>query len=157
MQELVMSILESCSLFQEFSPTALHPIAELATVQAYESGAFIFQGGEPARYFYVLEEGRIRLRFSEGGQVAYTLNTPGDFFGWSSLVNQAEYTLSAQCVSRVTVMRLESLRFLEIVESDPRAGLIFYRHLADFIGQRLFRSYKATVSVHGERSSLSYG
>jgi len=152
-----MSILESCSLFQGFGEKALRPIAELATPQSYAPGMFIFQGGEPAHYLYVLEEGRIRLRFSEGGQVAYTLNAPGDFFGWSSLLHQSEYTLSSQCVSQVRVIRLESARVLEALERDPAAGMAFYRHLADFIGQRLFSSYKATVFVHGERSSLSYG
>ena len=152
-----MSILESCSLFQGFSEKTLDAVAELATTQSFESGTFIFQGGEPACYLYLLEEGRVRLRFSEGGQVAYMLNAPGDFFGWSSLLNQAQYTLSAQCVSKVSVIRLETVRLLGILENDPGAGLIFYRHLANFIGQRLFSSYKATVFVHGERSSLSYG
>jgi len=152
-----MSVIENSTLFQGFSKEALEQVQEIVERKSYPPGAFIFQGGEPADYLYVLEEGRVRLRFGQSGQVAYALNEPGDVFGWSSLVNQKEYTLSAQSVSAVGVARFEKDRLLRILDSDAPSGMAFFRHLGELIGQRLFDSYKATVSVHGERSSLSYG
>jgi CRP-like cAMP-binding protein len=152
-----MSIIELCDLFQKINPATLKAVEAIAEKQSYAPGAFVFQSGEPAQYLYILEEGRVRLRFADGGQVAYTLNHPGEVFGWSSMVNQANYALSAQTVSEVSVLRLENKKLEEILALDPTSGMIFYRQLADFISQRLSNSYKATVFVHGERSSLSYG
>ena len=152
-----MSILELCGLFQNINPATLKAVEAISEKQLYAPGAFIFQSGEPAQHLYILEEGRVRLRFTDGGQVAYTLNHPGEVFGWSSMVNQSTYTLSAQTVSDVSTLRLESHKLEEILSADPTSGMIVYRQLADFISQRLSNSYKATVFVHGERSSLSYG
>jgi CRP/FNR family transcriptional regulator, cyclic AMP receptor protein len=152
-----MSITEFCGLFQGLNPTTLKQVETISEKHSYAAGTFIFQSGESARYLYILEKGRIRLRFSEGGQVAYTLTDAGEIFGWSSIVNQATYTLSAQTVSDVNIVQLESKKLETILAGDPSSAMMFYRHLAEFIGQRLFNSYKATVFVHGERSSLSYG
>lgn len=152
-----MSIIESCGLFQGIHSTTRKAVEAIADRQSCPAGGFVFQSGEPAQHLYILDKGRIRLRFSDGGQVAYALSEPGEIFGWSSMVNQAAYTLSAQTVSEVSVIQLESKKLEEILAGDPTSGMLFYRNLAEFIGQRLFNSYKATVFVHGERSSLSYG
>jgi CRP-like cAMP-binding protein len=152
-----MSVIENNSLFRGCSQETLGKVQEAVERKSYAAGTFIFQSGDPADYLYILEEGRVRLRFGQGGQVAYALNEPGDVFGWSSMVNQPEYTLSAQSVSTVSVARLDKSELGRILENDAPSGLVFYRHLGELIGQRLFNSYKATVFVHGERSSLSYG
>ncbi len=152
-----MSAIERCNLFRGFNASTLEKVQSATEKKSYPQGSFIFQGGEPANYLYILQEGRVRLRFSQGGQVAYALTEPGDVFGWSSMVGQGEYTLSAQSVTAVTVARLDKGQLLRILEDDTACGMIFFRHLGEFIGQRLFNSYKATVFVHGERSSLSYG
>lgn len=152
-----MSIIEVCRPFQGISQPTIQALEGMLEPQLYPAGAFIFQTGEPALYFHVLEEGRVRLRFSQGGQVAYTLSEPGDIFGWSSIVNQPEYSLTAQTVSRAKVSRIKSATLQQVLQNDPLSGMLFYRKLAEFIGERLFNSYKATVAVHGERSSLSYG
>ena len=152
-----MSILEKCNFFTGVSQNTLAAIEHAVERSSYSSGAVIFQAGEPADYFYVLEDGRVRLRFSEGGQVAYALSDPGEVFGWSSMIDQAQYTLSAQSVSKVSAVRIHKAALAELLNDDPPSGLAFYRNMSVFVGQRLFASYKATVFVHGERSSLSYG
>ncbi len=152
-----MSVIESCPLFRGFSKDALHRVEECSTTKTYPTGTFIFQGGEPADYLCILATGRVRLRVGQAGQVAYSLSQSGDVFGWSSMVKQPCYTLSAQSVSEATIIRIERLRLLRIFENDAASGVVFFQNLAELIGQRLFNSYKATVSVHGERSSLSYG
>lgn len=152
-----MSIIEVCTVFQGISQSIVQALQGNLETEFYAAGAFIFEAGEPAVHFHILEEGRVRLRFNQGGQVAYTLSEPGDIFGWSSMVNQPEYFLTAQSVSRVKVSRIKGTALRQLLQEDPRSGMIFYRSLAEFIGQRLFNSYRATVAVHGERSSLSYG
>lgn len=152
-----MSIIELCTMFGGITHATAQGLQGIIESEVYPTGTFIFEAGEPALYFHILEEGRVRLRFSDGGQVAYTLSEPGDTFGWSSMVNQPQYALTAQSVSRVKVARVKGTTLLQLLQNDPASGMLFYRNLADSIGQRLFNSYRATVFVHGERSSQSYG
>jgi CRP-like cAMP-binding protein len=152
-----MSILTKASLFSEISEGTLRQINAIGESKSYLPGTTIFHEGDPATHLYVLQEGRVRLRMGEGGQLAYVLSTPGEIFGWASMANLEEYTLSVQCVLPVRAVRFENGTLLRILESDPPSGLLFFRHLSELIGQRLINSYQATVSVHGEKSSLSYG
>ena len=152
-----MCVITNSNLFRGFNKETLKKVQDAAERKVFVPGVFVFHGGDPADYLYILEEGRVRLRIGQGGQVSYALNEAGDVFGWSSLMNQAEYTLSAECISTVSVARLEKNALLRILENDAPSGLIFFRRLGELISQRLFNAYKATVFVHGERSSLSYG
>jgi CRP-like cAMP-binding protein len=152
-----MSILTEASLFSEMSEATLRQIEGVGESKSYLPGVFIFHEGDPASHLYVLKEGRVRLRMGQEGQVAYVLSAPGEIFGWASMANHKEYTLSAQCVLPVHAARFESGDLLRILEEDPPSGLLFFRRLSQIIGQRLINSYRATVSVHGEKSSLSYG
>jgi len=152
-----MTIVNKASLFSALSEPTLRQIEALGESKSYLPGTFIFHEGDPANHLYVLQDGRVRLRVGEEGQVAYMLGAPGEIFGWASMANLAEYTLSAQCVLPVRTVRFERCALLRILEADPPSGLLFYRRLSELIGQRLINSYKATVSVHGEKSSLSYG
>ncbi len=85
------------------------------------------------------------------------ISEPGEVLGWSSLVKHAEYTLSARCVGPARLIRIENRVLLHLLEKDPAAGFLFFRHLSELIALRLVNSYKATVSVHGERAAQSYG
>lgn len=152
-----MSILSQAKLFAGMSEPALQQIEAIAEERAYLPGAFIFHEGDRADHLYVLQEGRVRLRMGEEGQVAYVLSGPGEVFGWACMANLEEYTLSAQCVLPARSLRLGSEKLHRILEADPSSGLIFYRRLSELIGQRLINSYKATLSVHGEKRSMSYG
>lgn len=152
-----MPTLKNAKLFVGMSEPALGNIEAVAEEKVYLPGAFIFHEGDRADHLFVLQEGRVRLRMGEEGQVAYVLSTPGEVFGWACMANVEEYTLSAQCVLPARTLRLGSEKMHRILEADPSSGLIFYRGLSELIGQRLINSYKATLSVHGEKRSPSYG
>jgi CRP-like cAMP-binding protein len=152
-----MSILKQARLFSEMSEATLQQIEAIGEAKSYMTGGFIFHEGDPSKHLYILQEGCVRLRLGEEGQVAYLLSSPGETFGWTSMAHHEEYTLSAQCVLPVRIVRFESGGLLRILEADPPSGLLFFRRLSELIGQRLINSYKATVSVHGENRPPSYG
>jgi CRP-like cAMP-binding protein len=152
-----MSILTKSTVFSEISGPTLRQIEAIAEPASYSAGTFIFREGDTAQYFYTLENGRVRLRMGQDGQVAYVLSTPGEIFGWASMVDHDDYNLSAQCVVAVRAIRFEGRKLLQILQTDPASGLIFFRRLTEVIGHRLMNSYRATVAVHGEKASLSYG
>jgi len=126
-------------------------ILESAREESYAQRDFIFRQGEPARHFFILGEGRVRLSLGQGELLAYTASDPNDLIGWSSLVENETYTASAECLVPVKVLRIEKQRLDEILLQDPVSGMAFFKNLAALIGRRLIKSYQATLSVHGER------
>lgn len=70
-------------LFDGMSQRFIDEIAKIMVEESYGESFFLFKEGDPADNFYVLEEGSIRLAIGEEGHITYTLNTPGDSFGWS--------------------------------------------------------------------------
>lgn len=152
-----MSVILTAHLFHGLGKSTLNQIEELAQKRSYAGGAFPFHAGDRADHLYLLDEGRVRLCTGGNGNIAFVISEPGDVFGWSCMVKLAEYTLSAQCVGPVRVVRIENHVLLHLLEKDPASGFAFFRHLSELIAQRLMSSYRATVSVHGERAAQSYG
>ena len=149
--------LEKSYLFQGLGEQSMAEIARIAVRESYEKGAFLFRAGDPPAHLYILEEGRIRLSIRGTGHIAQIVSEPGDALGWSSMVGGESYTASAECLVPVKVLKLDRDRLERLLENDPAGGLSFYKRLAWLIGQRLVASYGATLSVHGERASKSYG
>jgi CRP-like cAMP-binding protein len=138
-------------LFQGITEMTRQRILESAREESYAQGDFIFRQGDPARHFFLLAEGRVRLSLGRGGLLAYVASDPGDLIGWSSLVENETYTAWAECLVPVKVLRIEQQRLDEILHQDPASGMVIFKHLAALIGRRLVNSYQATLSVQGER------
>jgi CRP-like cAMP-binding protein len=138
-------------LFEGIAGVTRLRILSSAREESYEPRDFIFRQGEPARHFFILSEGRIRLTLGQGELLAYVASSPSELIGWSSLVENEMYTASAECLAPVKVLRIEKQRLDEILLEDPASGMVFYKNLAAIIGRRLVKSYQATLSVHGER------
>ena len=149
--------LETAYLFQGMSEETRGKILDAATEESHAQGAFIFRRGEAATHFYILSEGRVRLSVGHKELLAYVAGDPGDVLGWSSLVENETYTASAECLVPVKVLKIENHHLNQILREDCASGLVFYKHLAALIGRRLTNSYKASLSLHGEREPLTGG
>jgi CRP-like cAMP-binding protein len=102
----------------------------------------LFRQGEPAGFLYVLVEGAVDLRLKEETTVI-SLTEPSDIFGWSSLVENAQYTASAVCRSPVKVIKIETGPKLgRILNAYPDVGLVLYRRLAGLFNKRLASIYQ---------------
>ena len=62
-----------------------------AAKKTYGEADVIFHEAEPASHFYILLKGRIKLSIGENGSSIYTVDHPGEAFGWSSLVGRKTY------------------------------------------------------------------
>ena len=149
--------LENAYLFQEMTSRLKDEISRIALEEFHEKGAFLFHAGDPAGCLYILQEGRVRLSMRGTGHIAHIVSDPGDAIGWSSMVAQDIYTASAECIVPVRVLKFEKQKLAEVLQKDPVGGFAFYKRLAEIIGRRLVASYRATLSVHGDRDPRSYG
>ena len=144
-------------LFEGMSQRFIDEVAKIMVEESYGEGFFLFKEGDPADSFYVLEEGNIRLAIGEEGHITYTLNAPGDSFGWSSLVDRDVYTTSAQCTQPTKVIKIEKGKLQRMFDKHRFSGLMFYKRLARTIGDRLINNYTSLLSAYRGEGGPSYG
>ena len=144
-------------LFMELNHDFVKSIMDLAVKRKHEAGYTLFRQGDPARHFYVLIKGRIRLDIGEGKHVVSTVNHAGECFGWSALLDREVYSASAECREQSELMVIEAERFTKVIESDPVNGLRFMKRLAGMIGNRLIQNYKMISSMPLADEAQSFG
>ena len=110
--------------------------------KSYEQGQIVFHEGEKASFFYTLIQGSVKLSIGETGQEVYIVDQAGEVFGWSSLMDRSHYSASAECLEPTDLLLIEKEKLEHILKRDPANGMIFYKNLAQTLGNRLLRSYK---------------
>ena len=149
--------IDKAYLFEGMNEETRKKILEGAIEESHAQGDFLFHQDDPARNFYILSEGRVRISVGRQGLLAHVASDPGDVIGWSSLVGNDTYTASAECLGPVKVSKIEKSQLDQILHEDPISGMTFFKRLAALIGLRLVDSYKASLTAHGEREPRSYG
>jgi CRP-like cAMP-binding protein len=130
---------------------------EISVKESHKKGHFLYQEGTPANHFYVLLKGCVKIRIGEIGHIVYTVDHPGEAFGWSSLLGRRVYWASAECAEPAKLLKIEAARLLGELEGDPAGGFLFFKALAENLGNRLLQTYKMFSSAPGTQMSASFG
>ena len=144
--------LQKSKLFRGMDQEVLKEIDKIMIKESRAEGTVLFDRGAAASDLYVLIEGSIELTIGDNGHVTYVVKSPGEAFGWSSLVNHHVYTASAVCSSPTELIRIPSDTLNMIFESNPASGLMFFRRLAEIISKRVAISYNLLLRSHEKTS-----
>ena len=150
-------IIGQSELFRDMNREFVKEIMDSSSKESFEEGDVLFQEGGPARHFYIMLKGRVRLRIGEVGQMVHSVSRAGEGFGWSSLVGRAVYSATAECLAPTKVIKFDNREFEKIVQKDPNNGQMFYRQLARLIGERLVNSYNALRLSYPTDAHSTYG
>ena len=132
-------------------------LMDITTKESHKKGYVIFHKGVRARYFYILLKGQVKIRIGETGHSVYTVDHPGEAFGWSSLVGRDVYSASAECNQPTKLLKIEVEKLENVMENDPANGLIFFKHLAGTLGNRLLQTYNMISGSFEREISPSFG
>ncbi len=149
--------IQQADLFREVNQETMNEISSIMVEQSYDKGAILFAEGDPANHFFILKEGRVRLAVGTEAAIDYPVSTPGEAFGWSSLVGRDTYTAQAECETACELIKIEKESLQKIFERHPESGMAFFKGLAGAIGQRLIYSYNAFLSHQSPEREISYG
>jgi CRP-like cAMP-binding protein len=132
----------SVEIFKGLRQDELAEIAELCEEVIFADGDRVLTEGERADYFYILEEGRVDLRFelpnceaSEDMTVSTT--EPGECFAWSAMVPQHIATLSCYSTGMSGAIRIEGVKLLNLCKRNSRIGFIIMQNIAVVMRDRL--------------------
>ena len=144
-------------LFQGMGQDFLDAVEDVMSGAVFEQGDLIFRQGDSAEFFYILEEGRIRLSVGQLCSVATLASKQGEAFGWSSLLGNDKYTATVECLAPTKVLRVKGVEIGRVLEQHPQCGLVFFRRVARIIRRRLIDSYRNLLTYDPERTPHSYG
>jgi len=139
-------IIQEADLFRDLSPEIVNAISKIMIEESYEPGTLIFEAGAPARHFYILVGGMVRLFIGRKSEISYTVNTEGEAFGWTGLVERPAYTATAECGAPSKVIKIENESLIKIFDKDTASGMMFFKRLAGAVVQRLIHNYEAFIS-----------
>jgi CRP-like cAMP-binding protein len=116
-------------------------VLDIAEKLFHNEGAVLFQEGDPAKHFFVLLKGRVRLSLGETGLVIYMVRQPGEIIGWSGLIGRDRYSASGECMEETNLLKFDRNVFLEILKKYPQNEALLFKRLAEMLGNRLLEIY----------------
>lgn len=148
---------KQANFFLGTSHAFVNEVMKISKKESWEKGCFLFHEGSPAKRFYILLKGRVRLCIGKSGHVVYIVSRAGEAFGWSSLIGSNFYSASAECRELVELIIFDREKFQKILKKDPDNGLLFFQGLAATIGNRLLQTYKMISKTAQYEEMLSLG
>lgn len=148
----IMQTLRESKLFAGVGEEHLQALVPAFRRIDVEKESIVLKEGEPARYVYLVEEGRVILHVnlerpdgSSTGPTTFASITPGEAFGWSALVEPRLNTLSASAAERSSLIRVEEAALREMFSSDPAMGYVVMSNIAEILTERLTGAREALV------------
>jgi len=134
-------VLSELELFVGLPDRALAAIAVVAEMRRYAPGEIIFSPELASEWAFLLLQGSVRLTMHASSLpepvTLASLETPGQTFGFSTVVGQGHHNSSAEAVTAVEAVAINGPRFLDYLEKDPEVGFIVMRRVARAVSRRL--------------------
>ncbi len=128
-------------LFSGLPDRALSAIAAVAETKRYAPGEVIFSPERAAEWAFLLLRGSVRLTVHASALPApvalASIETPGQAFGFSSVLGQGHHNSSAEAVTEVEAVAIHAVRFLDYLGKDPEVGFVVMSRVAGAISRRL--------------------
>ncbi len=133
-----------------FTGLDLNVMGEIADTCCFEEkfpkDTVLFKEGDEAKFLYILVNGTVDLKI-KGETTVYSLTEQSDIFGWSSMVENSQYTATAVCRNDVMVIKIDTRRLNRLFNENPIFGLTVYRRLCGVFNKRLSSIYQRFLSI----------
>ena len=130
---------------------------DLSVKETHRKGYSLFQEGKRANHFYILLKGVVKISLGDAGHTVYTVDHPGEAFGWSSLLGRPAYSASAECNEPTKLLKFDAIHLHHLLEKHPADGFLFFKHLAETLGNRLLQTYRMIPGGPQVQASTSFG
>jgi CRP/FNR family cyclic AMP-dependent transcriptional regulator len=134
--------IKQSELFMGTSMDFVKKFMDISEMSSHKKGEILFGENDPANFFFILLNGRVKLSVGQPKQVVYNAARNGEAFGWSSLIGGAVYSASAECLEPTKLLKTDSNKLSGILAEDADNGIIFFKQLAATLGNRLLETYK---------------
>ena len=127
----------------------LREIAELARLRHFAKGEFIFLEGDPPDFFYVVQEGRVKL-FKEsfsGKSFTVGVNHCGDTLHAVVLFERKPLWISTQAMDEVTLLCVRKEEYLSFAAKYPSILI----KIIGILGEQAHSAHERLIDMVGEK------
>lgn len=116
-----MELLAQIPFFEGLSEPELLEISRFFDEAGFKPGEFISFAGDPAKFFMIVADGRVKLlkHTSAGKNVLLDILTPGEFFGAVALSADDNYPNTAEALTQTCILRTSVSDFQKILTAHP--------------------------------------
>jgi CRP/FNR family transcriptional regulator, cyclic AMP receptor protein len=113
-------------------------LADCAMRSEFTAGQVIFQKGETANRFYLIERGRVALESSTGSEAVRIDEVgAGDLLGWSWIFPPYVWHFDARAIEPTAAIFLYGTMLREYCENDPALGYELFKRMSEVMMCRL--------------------
>ncbi|MDJ0984914.1 MAG: cyclic nucleotide-binding domain-containing protein [Desulfobacterales bacterium] len=142
--------IKQSELFTGTSMDFVKKFMDICETSSHQKGEILFRENDPAKFFFILLNGCVKLSVGVPEQVVYKAKLNGEAFGWSSLIGGDVYSASAECLEASKLLKTDRDKLSRMLEEDAENGIIFFKQLAATLGKRLLQTYKMLESSKGD-------
>lgn len=115
------SVIRNFDLFRTMSETTLDAVLATVQVRRLSVGDTVFEQGEPAREFFMLLSGHLKVVqiTPDGQQVVVRHVQPGDVFGIAKVLRRKDYPATAEAVTESIVLSWMASQWDDFVALNP--------------------------------------
>src|SRR5262245_61730556 len=139
------TFLRTIPCFAALPAREVESLAAVAREDAYRARDYVFQEGDPGRWFCLVKTGRVKIvRHSRTGKdVVLELLGPGEVFGGVAVIERRPYPATAQATESVAVLKIPADALIALSERHPS----IIKELALMIGRRLRAAHDSVKSL----------
>jgi CRP-like cAMP-binding protein len=146
----ITRILARLPLFQELAPEQIAELETACRERRLSKGEMLFHKGDPAKGFFVVVFGQVKLAFpsSQGNEKVVQILGPQQSFGEAVMFMGRSYPVFAEALADSLLLHIGSGPVFELLEKDP----LFARRMLAGLSTRL-HSLVQDVETYSSRSS----
>jgi CRP/FNR family transcriptional regulator len=124
-QASIVNTLRSCQLFSGLPGPDLVSVAAITVTKPLAKGAYLFREGEPARGFYVVQQGAINVHRvgSSGKEQVIHVFRAGESFAEATLATETGYPANARAIESSQVLLVQKQDFIGLLRRHPELAL----------------------------------
>jgi len=146
-----INALKTSHIFRGLASGEIKELALSAASVRYPKGSYLFNDGDSAEFFYLAQEGLIKLHKESysGKSVTFIIASLGDTLNASALSIKKHF-LSAQAITDAKVLRIPQKAYWAFVSKHPTIAI----EILSLTAQGLDTEYNRIVDLIGEEVEL---
>ena len=142
-------ILRKSLVFSTLREDELAELSQFVIERSFEPGEFVFWEGDTPDWFYIVDEGSIKVlkHSSLGKEFIIAFFGLGEMFGEVAVFEDKPYPASAQAATKTKVLEIKKKDFLSFLSDRPLVAL----QIIGVLGGRLRDAQSRLKDLAGER------
>jgi CRP-like cAMP-binding protein len=150
--EPIEALIRKHPFFKELSPHQYRLLADSAMRTQFRAGEVIFQQGDPANRFYLIQRGKVAVEtwVRERGTITVETLYGGDVLGWSWLFSPYYWQFGARALEDTDAIFIYGTPLRDECESDHELGYELMKRVSAVMLERLQATRRQLVGVPEE-------